>query len=376
MKRVYIGGRESEISTYNIFDLSITFYGSNKSNNRSYNLGTRMPKNYNDLFYNFVISILENYINKNKNIIIHVYNRILATNIIIKKPEYSKYFPCINNIDVVSWLNDKIYTRLWIKNIVEIPPFLLYSIEDIDLLKLKNYFGEFESFILQKAISSGGNGTFILNNNILHLKTVLSKSIPYMVSPNFSEYDSLSCHMIIGEFNNIIFPFSKQLLNKVNDHFQYVGADYYSCQFYDLKTKQRIYQFCEKIANQLHKIGYLGICGIDFIVSENHIYFIEINARYQGSTFIINKALFENKLPSIFELNELAFKKMDLSIYKKRLETLKINYSSHYVFNNYLNTAKLKNNDLKEFFYDGFINKIDNSYNDEIYMYRWLNIYK
>ena len=39
-------------------------------------------------------------------------------------------------------------------------------------------------------------------------------------------------------------------------------------------------------------------------------------------------------------------------------------------------TAKLKNNDLKEFFYDGFINKIDNSYNDEIYMYRWLNIYK
>lgn len=377
MKRIYIGGRESEISTYNIFDLSITFYGSNKLNNRSYNIGDRIPKEYSNLFYIYVISTLEDYINKNIDIVIHVYNRKIATEIIKRKPEYLKYFQCINNNNVISWLNDKIYTRLWMKNVVEIPPTLLCSLEDINIPNFKNYFGDFESYILQEAISSGGKGTFILKNNVLYLKKVLSKTVPYMVSPNYTDYDSLSCHMIIGKYDSIIFPFSKQILNEIDSHFQYVGANYYSYKFYDLKTKNRIYDFCKKIANQLNKISYRGICGIDFLLSKEHIYFIEINARYQGSTFLINKALLENDLPSIFELNELAFKEKNLYPYKKRLENLEINYSSHYVFNNYSNELELNSQHLKEFFYDGFdeCNNIIET-DEEVYMYRWINLYK
>ena len=45
----------------------------------------------------------------------------------------------------------------------------------------------------------------------------------------------------------------------------------------------------------------------------NQIFLIELNCRFQGSTFLINKALLQNKLPILQEINILAFQGKELS---------------------------------------------------------------
>ena len=58
MYRVWIGNRESEILTYNIFDESVTFYGSNKMPNNAFSNKIRVPNNYNHAFKEFVIKTI------------------------------------------------------------------------------------------------------------------------------------------------------------------------------------------------------------------------------------------------------------------------------------------------------------------------------
>ena len=83
------------------------------------------------------------------------------------------------------------------------------------------------------------------------------------------------------------------------------------------------------IAKLLAQNGYRGICGYDFLLKDEAIYLIEINPRYMGSSYLINMVLFENNLPSLFELNDMAFKN-DISIlkYKDIVWNLEIPYTT------------------------------------------------
>ncbi len=62
----------------------------------------------------------------------------------------------------------------------------------------------------------------------------------------------------------------------------------------------------------MKEIGYLGILGIDFILTNNELYFTEVNPRFQGATKQLEKLLKESKLPSLFKYNYLTFAGEDL----------------------------------------------------------------
>ena len=49
-------------------------------------------------------------------------------------------------------------------------------------------------------------------------------------------------------------------------------------------------------------IGYQGVLGIDFILSNNVLYFMEINARFQGSTAKLNEMLLKKGKKSLFDM--------------------------------------------------------------------------
>ena len=53
--------------------------------------------------------------------------------------------------------------------------------------------------------------------------------------------------------------------------------------------------------------GYRGVCGIDFMLTEKALYFLEINARFQASSFLLNRLLCKKDLPSLHKLNQMAF---------------------------------------------------------------------
>lgn len=70
-----------------------------------------------------------------------------------------------------------------------------------------------------------------------------------------------------------------------------------------------------------------GIFGIDLLILDNNILFLECNYRYQGSSFVLNNALIEAGYPSIFELRYNSFYK-DISDIPDNIYDLPVAYSS------------------------------------------------
>ena len=54
-------------------------------------------------------------------------------------------------------------------------------------------------------------------------------------------------------------------------------------------------------------MGYRGICGFDYIQTKSQLLFLECNPRFQASTYLLNLTLEKEGLPSIQELNYMAF---------------------------------------------------------------------
>ena len=93
--KIWVGKRESDILTYQYFDVSITFFGSNTNNNHSFCISNRIKPNYNKKFTEFVRHLLIKYISSDENIEIHFYNNEFAYKLISLEPLLKKYI--VNN---------------------------------------------------------------------------------------------------------------------------------------------------------------------------------------------------------------------------------------------------------------------------------------
>ena len=65
----------------------------------------------------------------------------------------------------------------------------------------------------------------------------------------------------------------------------------------------KINNYSEIILTRLKSLGYRGIIGIDFIIKGNDVYFLELNPRYQASSFLIDAALTSQGYCDLTELN-------------------------------------------------------------------------
>lgn len=330
---VWIGKRESDVTTTSYFDYSITYYGSNKNKNFSFSRLYRSKNEYDDEFAFFVIHCLNEIIrcNRNTKLDVQVYTTSIAKKILKKEPNFKSYFTTQNPYSIINWMNNKIYTRLWLNSIVHIPPYEILSLSDCRLSDLQKSYYPYKEFILQKDISSGGDGTFILNEqNQSHLLEIFP-NIPYMVSPYIKESMSCSCHMVIGANTIILFQPSVQTISNDDRKMIYYGTNYNLAQSALANRLEEIYSYNYKIAQKIQKIGYRGICGTDFLITDDDLLFLEINPRFQGSSFLINYYLNKNTLPDLFELNYAAFHNDELlATYKSNIESMKINASCIY----------------------------------------------
>lgn len=327
MYKVWIGNRESEILTYNIFDESITFYGSNKLNNSSFARLNRVPSNYGDEFKLFVIEKVQNIITKYTDVEFHFYNPRFAHKIIRTIPSLSEYFVNINTYETLKWITSKTFVREWMSNSIAVPPYALLSKKECNIRNLQSIFGKYDNFIIQKDISGGGEGTFLFNvNSETEINSIMSDYGLFLVSPYLSPKISICCHMLIDDFKSYVFPFGIQQSKIINNKLIYKGTNYFD----GISIKDNLLDSAREMAimvgNNLRNINYRGICGLDFIIYDNTIYFIEVNARYLGSSFLINRALKEQELPSLFELNSMCFKSQMPS---NLLDHYKVKYASN-----------------------------------------------
>lgn len=313
MKRIYVGPKQATIENNNFFDYSITLFGKNSEKNLSYESFLTFeywnPDNHikEITLYNRELSK----INEPAEIIGH--DPLLVAKCII--PECAKQV-CLNDLNLLEKLNNKFKTRELLKDIV--PMLKYYMVKGIDF-KYNDFNKIAPELVIQLPVGSGGSKTFFCNQaNSKQVETILLKDELYSVSAYKKDNIPYNIHCLIGKNQIEILPPSQQEL-EIIDKIEYIGSNYDITIPTEIKNKliKYSYNICEK----LQSLGYLGVLGIDYIYTNNELYFIEINPRFQGSTRQIDKLLIESNLPSIFEYN------YNLFLGKEMPTTKKIKYS-------------------------------------------------
>lgn len=369
--RIWIGKRESDIVTYPYFDYSITFWGSNKNNNFSFCKSTRLNSNYSTEFTDYVIEKLRGILQDNTNTEeteIHFYNNSFAYKIIDSDYRFKLCIKNLNSNYVHNLLRHKTLSRLWLSNTVDVPAFISLSKYECTYSRLKKIYPDYKQFVIQDNYSGGGDGTFIIssNNEEKILKNLADNKV-YLISPYYEDNISISCTIMVDRYSCSVFPISQQLL-AISDQIRYCGNRYY----YSSDNIAKEVKFEAKlVGNILRNIGYRGICGLDWIYTKGRLLLIELNPRYQGSSFAINEALKRNDVPSLFEINNYCFSSSIPTNIKESIEELSIPFENHCVF---YGQKPITNSDNDILFLDGY--NESNKFDKGVYLYRYISFDK
>lgn len=352
---IWIGKYQSDMEyTKEYFKGSITYYGTNEGGNICCcTENARIYKKY--LFISF---IAENVKKSLGNFQYVFYNQGYAYEVITLVPECKEYIININSQKLIEWLSNKTLVRLWVNNFIKVPSFCAISGYECTYKYLTALFPQNNKFIIQDNYLSGGQGSYIIDANTDKLFEKINPIEIYLASPLIENSYSVNLHILVSKNEQIIFPPSIQIIDPNSDTFIFRGSDFIAAKEMPFHIIEHINNISRKISEKLAYIGYRGICGMDFIIQNENIYFIEINPRFQGSSFIINRSLMERNLPSLYELNRKAFNDDSLLYEKETLEKIEVNYSffklkcdvlisSSYIIN------ALKSSDINAIFMDG-----------------------
>lgn len=189
-----------------------------------------------------------------------------------------------NDLTLLETLNNKFIVRN--KFLGTVPTLkYYYDINKLNISKQANY-------VVQKAYGSGGNGTYFVSGHELEKdsrENKFTESISHYV-PNIP----LNITAVIGDEETMLFPISAQLIKKYKNSFQYCGGDFIFPKKLPNVIINKIKKYTLELSKELKMLSYRGIIGFDFILVKNDIYFLEINPRFQASSFIISKALDES----------------------------------------------------------------------------------
>lgn len=310
-KLFWIGIRESEIKdTGQLFDGSITVYGSNQNQNISYEHISHLRIDYNqenkDL-NQFIDETAKNILEKFPNSSFMLYYPMDAE-------EYGslvqEHIICKNNPGLTDLIENKLYTKLWLSSIVPVIPYSTIRGSEIEYEYLCTFFETSKEFVLQGTFSCGGSGTWLIrnSNDVKDILKKLSQNEIYTVAPYYQQNVSVNIHIVIYKDEILLFPASVQIIRLERHRLCYEGSDYIAIRTLPEKLLRKITYYANEIGNKLRLNGYRGICGIDFLVTTNEVFFMEINARFQSSSFLLNEVLHELHAPSLQQLNIDAFK--------------------------------------------------------------------
>lgn len=309
-KIVWIGIRESEIAeTKEIFCASITIFGSNKDNNYSFDKAISRRIDYgkeNREWGSFAAQIAHMLIEKDANIKFMGY---YPEEMVEISEEIKERAICVNDSLITNILENKLYTKLWMSTFVPTIPFSTFIDTELNYEMFCKAFPNYEQFVLQGTFSCGGSGTWLIKNNedLTQFTSDPDEDHIVMVTPFIENSISVNTHLIIYSNTVQYFPLSIQIIKNFEHRLCYDGGDFVAAKKIDKEVLDIIYQHSVEIGTRLSHIGYRGVCGIDFLISNNKVYFMEINARFQSSTFLLNRALNKNNLPTLQKMTIDAF---------------------------------------------------------------------
>lgn len=291
----WIGIRESEINEVrDLFAGSITIFGSGQHGNHAFEREFAIRYDYNtenEAWYRFVACKTSEIIKNDPNCRFLLYDVDEAE---LYSPEVASRTVGRNPASLLSLLSNKFQTRQWLSEYVPILPYQMLCGSEISYINLQKSFPEAEAFVVQNSYSCGGSGTWLLTkDNQDDILKRLDPEFLYAISVYQSSCISPNIHMILFENTTVLLPPSVQLI-EINQHgFTYKGADFPMYRMISHETDQLLQAYARQVGHVLRRAGYRGVCGIDFLLSRGKLYFMEINARFQSSTFLINRTMEE-----------------------------------------------------------------------------------
>lgn len=381
-KYIWIGPRESDIIyTKDFFSASITLYGNNENNNESFSSTQKSRINHNhitDEQTNFMNSKELDFLDKFDNVKFMSYNPFLLNSCDIR---VQKNAICYNEHSVLEFLNSKVNFRNMSKDICLTLSSQIVKGYQCSFGYFQKLYPNFEKFVVQADIASGGYGTLLLDRkNEQNILSLLNKDDVYLVSPYYENNIPVNIHAVIYEDDVLVFPASIQIMIEDNSRLLYRGADYIAyANEVKSSVKDKFIENTVKLCGEIKKLGYRGVLGIDAIIVDDNIYMLEINNRFQASTIALNKALSELNFKTIPELNFEAFTKNRSSVLQSELDNITVNYSCFTYIKEDNNIYKTHTDKLLDGFkksryvsavlLDGY-SKTDCDIEDEAYLFR------
>lgn len=295
MNIYWIGSRESDVFEESLFYGSLTRYGDDNSRNISF-----CNNNYTDNYHEFVKKELMKLLEKDPESRFIFADELNAYKYGRNIFEHSL---CLNSFSAITALGDKIFTRNFISKVANIPECIVLngsSAKNVEFVQSLFYDNHCQ-FVIQSAFGAGGEHTEMLNTD---LKSEFKTMQHVLITQYIEEAIPINVHIAISNKEYRIFPPSIQL---VFDTFKYSGSDYIAILDLDIEQRKQIYNTCENIAKRISQLHCNGILGVDLLLSNNTVFFLECNYRYQGSSFLLNQALRDNGLPSYFKIQYNAF---------------------------------------------------------------------
>ena len=326
MHILWSGPRESDISGLNIFCASTTIFGSNQENNRSYSKykHTRVDHNQPDCVPNsYYNKRIDELISKYPDLKILYYNSIHSQYL---PDEYKERVIGCNELSLLEFLDTKSDVRNLASRVIDVVPF--QNIDNVNqLVKSTPNLQNGIKYILQENHASGGYGTHIIDQNSINLCIeTFDSSKGYFLSPYFEKSFSVNVHCIIFDNDIIVCPGSVQIVNQVNNKINYLGSDFVEYRSLPKDLKESIKTSSKKFCEVLKNMRYRGVLGIDFLIINNIPHLLEVNARFQASTILLNRALRDYNLPSMQEIHLKAFEEISLKE-SDFIENIDVSYS-------------------------------------------------
>lgn len=322
----WIGIQESEIAnTNNLFNGSITIFGSGKNGNHSFDSKYKIRYNYNldnDLWVDFVNTTAKEILRKNPDCMFLLYYPMDAA---YYDPEIVSHIIALNDLSLLDIWDNKFKCREWLCDNVPVVPSEVWYGDNVKLER-ENIFIKGKKYVIQGEYSCGGfNTRLVTEYNRDSMLSELFDENKYLISQFIEHSISVNIHIIVYSEDLLIFPASIQLISAKSGFLEYHGGDFVAYKFLPNHIKNNVWNYAQIIGERLRKCGFLGVCGIDFITTPNEVYFSEINPRFQSSTFILNLALKANGMEySVQHIH------IDAFLHKKSsfcFDIPKINYS-------------------------------------------------
>lgn len=330
MSNIYwVGVRESDLLAVDgLYSGSITFFGSGENGNRCLFHGKTARKDHNQqdsLFDDFYTQTMRLILQEDSAARFMFYNQDM---IYRTDPSLREHILCQNTQDLLRILNNKMLCKLWLKELVPLLPGVQMFGSEISRTGIEKYLPNTQAFVIQPDFSSGGHNTYLLTDkNEIRVLEKLNSAALYTVSPYKENAIPVNIHGMSYRDGFQLYPASIQLIRQKQDQLLYEGGDFIALKTLSDGIQDRLYSIAERVSEKLVSVGYLGVYGIDLIVTGDDIYFMEINPRFQASTPVLNYALRHQGRPSIHQHCIEAFNGGHVGGGPRDILTVEVNYS-------------------------------------------------